>query len=129
MLWLRETETGQFDTPERRAALEARLGEVLATVGDKSVRKYYRQDFSDRLRRLLICGADIAAPPFEPTGPGPPGRARTAVAGPGALGGTRRFDRGWTPEPLVSGQRYEVTEPAIDGRPAPSWPQQRGSPP
>src|SRR5262249_55604853 len=26
MLWLRETESGSFDTPERRAALEARLG-------------------------------------------------------------------------------------------------------
>ncbi len=65
MLWLRETETGQFETPERRAALEARLGEVLGTVGEESVRKYYRQDFSDRLRRLFDRGAGIAAPPLE----------------------------------------------------------------
>ena len=32
VLWMRETEAGAFDTPERRAALEARLGEVTADV-------------------------------------------------------------------------------------------------
>src|SRR5258707_10085230 len=31
MLWMRETEAGGFDTPERKAALEARVGEVMAT--------------------------------------------------------------------------------------------------
>jgi DNA primase len=49
MLWARETEGHQFDTPERRAALEARLNEVTAGIGDDAVRKYYRQDFSARL--------------------------------------------------------------------------------
>ncbi len=53
MLWARETETGAFTTPERRAALEARLGEVTATIGDETVRRYYRQDFSARLRQLF----------------------------------------------------------------------------
>ena len=53
VLWTRETEAGSFDTPERRAALEARLGEVTAGIGDDSVRKYYRRDFGDRLRRLF----------------------------------------------------------------------------
>ena len=53
VLWMRETEAGAFDTPERRAALEARLGEVTAAIGDDSVRKYYRRDFGDRLRRLF----------------------------------------------------------------------------
>src|SRR5207302_683288 len=43
VLWARETEAGGFDTPERRAALEARLGEVTAAVGDESVRRHYRQ--------------------------------------------------------------------------------------
>ena len=50
---MRETETGPLDTPERRAALEARLGEVTTTIGDETVRKYYRQDFGARLRSLL----------------------------------------------------------------------------
>jgi DNA primase len=53
VLWMRETESGQFDTPERRAALEARLGEVTAAIGDESVRKYYRQDFAARLRQMF----------------------------------------------------------------------------
>src|SRR6266849_1227537 len=53
VLWMRETEAGGFDTPERRAALEARLGEVTAGIGDDSVRKYYRREFGDRLRRLF----------------------------------------------------------------------------
>ena len=53
MLWARETEGHQFDTPERRAALEARLNEVTAAIGDDSVRKYYRQDFSARLAQFF----------------------------------------------------------------------------
>jgi DNA primase len=51
MLWQRESEQGAFDTPERRAALEARLNEVTSTIGDETVRRYYRQDFSARLRQ------------------------------------------------------------------------------
>ena len=53
VLWTRETEAGAFDTPERRAALEARLGEVTNGIGDESVRKYYRQEFGERLRQLF----------------------------------------------------------------------------
>ena len=61
VLWTRETETNPLDTPERRAALEARLGEVTMTIVDDTVRKYYRQDFSARLRNLLA----PAGPPRE----------------------------------------------------------------
>jgi DNA primase len=53
VLWMRETELRPLDTPERRAAFEARLGEVAAAIGDEAVRKYYRQEFADRLRRLF----------------------------------------------------------------------------
>ena len=53
VLWSREIESGAFETPERRAALEARLGEVTSGIGDDSVRKYYRQDFGVRLRQLF----------------------------------------------------------------------------
>ncbi|MBX3553839.1 MAG: DNA primase [Pseudolabrys sp.] len=48
--WLREVEAGGFDTPERRAALEARLDAVTRGIGHEAVRKYYRQDFEARLR-------------------------------------------------------------------------------
>jgi len=53
VLWARESEAGPFDTPERRAALEARIGEVAATIADESVRRYYRQDFAARLRQMF----------------------------------------------------------------------------
>jgi DNA primase len=51
VLWMRETEAASFDTPERRAAFETRLAEVTAMIGDEAVRKYYRRDFGERLRR------------------------------------------------------------------------------
>ena len=53
MLWARETEGHSFDTPERRAALEARVNEVTAAIADDSVRKYYRQDFNARIGQLF----------------------------------------------------------------------------
>src|SRR3984885_11333327 len=53
MLWARESEAGPFDTPERRAAFEARINEVTASITDETVRRYYRQDFSGRLRQLF----------------------------------------------------------------------------
>ena len=53
MLWARESEQGSFDTPERRAALEARIGEVTNAIADELVRRYYRQDFSARLRQMF----------------------------------------------------------------------------
>jgi len=59
MLWTRETEAASFDTPERRAAFEARVNEVVRSIGDESVRKYYAQDFQARLRQLM-------APPAAP---------------------------------------------------------------
>jgi DNA primase len=53
MVWLRETETTALDTPERRAALEARLKSVVESIGDATVRKYYRDDLAGRLRGLF----------------------------------------------------------------------------
>jgi DNA primase len=58
MLWTRETEAAPVDTPERRAALEARVRELVRGIGDGAVRKYYAQDFATRLR-------DMFAPAFQ----------------------------------------------------------------
>ena len=49
MLWTRETEAGVFDTPERRAALEAKLREIARSIGDESVRRHYIQAFAERV--------------------------------------------------------------------------------
>ena len=53
MLWLRETENARLDTPERRAALEARLADITRTIQDETVRRYYLEDLKARLSRLL----------------------------------------------------------------------------
>ncbi|HVZ52955.1 MAG TPA: DNA primase, partial [Pseudolabrys sp.] len=53
MLWARETEGHSFDTPERRAALEARIGEITGAIADEAVRRYYRQDFGARLSQFF----------------------------------------------------------------------------
>jgi DNA primase len=68
MLWMRETEAASFTTPERRAALEARIGEITGAIGDETVRKYYRRDFSERLRRLFFSSDE------RPRGGQSPGR-------------------------------------------------------
>src|SRR3954470_8421372 len=53
VIWSREIEGGTFATPERRAALEARIGELSGGIRDEVVRRYYRQDLSERLQRTF----------------------------------------------------------------------------
>ena len=65
MLWANMTEGHEFDTPERRAALDARINEVTAGIADDSVRKYYRQDFNARLSQFF---APAQAPRRDPRG-------------------------------------------------------------
>lgn len=56
-LWSREIEGVALDTPERRAALEARLNELANAIADETVRKHYRQELQARLRALLQPGS------------------------------------------------------------------------
>jgi DNA primase len=53
MLWMRESAAGRFDTPERRAGLEARINAMTGAIAHEAVRKYYRQDLETRLRNLF----------------------------------------------------------------------------
>ncbi|WP_026618924.1 DNA primase [Ensifer sp. WSM1721] len=53
MVWLREIQGGEFDTPEKRAELEARLRQVTSVIADESVRRHYGQDMRDRLNAFL----------------------------------------------------------------------------
>src|SRR5690242_3423252 len=73
VLWSRETEGASFDTPERRAALEARMNELAASILDESVRRYYRQDFTDKVR------AFFAPPPRAPGEFTPRGRSQRSA--------------------------------------------------
>src|SRR6266702_4902287 len=89
VIWSREIEGGIFATPERRAALEARIGELSNGIRDEVVRRYYRQDLAQRLQRT-----------FAPEG-GRGGYGRGNFRGPGASESNRRFaPRGsFTPGP------------------------------
>lgn len=92
MLWMRETEAGGFDTPERRAALEARLGAIAAAIGEESVRRHYRQEFEGRLRSLFE--GDRASGPLGgrdrwPRDRGPRTGATRGLRSVGSLGGGR----------------------------------------
>jgi DNA primase len=53
LIWLRETEGGTPTTPERRAALESRLGELCGLIQDPTLRRYYAAEFQSRLAVLF----------------------------------------------------------------------------
>lgn len=79
MIWSREIEGGSFATPERRAALEARINELSNGIRDEVVRRYYRQDLAERLQRT-----------FAPDG-GRGGYGRGNFGGAGGRESPRRF--------------------------------------
>ncbi|SFB47902.1 DNA primase [Rhizobium sp. NFR07] len=49
MVWQRETAGATFETPERRAELDARLKQIVSVIADESVRYHYQQDIRNRL--------------------------------------------------------------------------------
>lgn len=53
MIWGREVQGVNFDTPESRAALEARLRQITAVIADEDVRRHYQQDMRDRLNAFF----------------------------------------------------------------------------
>jgi len=106
MLWQRESEQGGFDTPERRAALEARLGEVTGTIADETVRRYYRQDFSARLRQQFA-PQNVSSKDFA---------ARRQNFGGTAFGNTRRFT-GAPSRPLSPKAAFRADETYVAASP------------
>ncbi|MDO9414365.1 MAG: DNA primase [Pseudolabrys sp.] len=122
MLWSRETEGHAFDTPERRAALEARVNEVTGQIADESVRKYYRQDFNDRLRQFLNPGFAGRGqfPPRGGQGQGAPQsnwRDRQGVTGTGPAGrfGAKRPEVGSRNTPYVVVSQQMAASPVHRG--------------
>jgi DNA primase len=87
VLWTRETEGGDFATPERRAALERRISEALAPITDEVLKKYYRANMAERLK--VFFGGARSGPdvPLGKAGAGGWSRnGRGAVAGPSLAG-------------------------------------------
>lgn len=56
VLWMRETEGQTFETPERRAGLEHRLGEMVRSIGDDSLRRHYSTAMKERIGELIGTG-------------------------------------------------------------------------
>jgi len=49
LIWIRETENKIFATPERRAGLERRFGEISRAIRDEALRRHYQAAFKERL--------------------------------------------------------------------------------
>jgi DNA primase len=90
MLWAREFEASQLDTPERRAAFERRLKEPLGLIRDEVTRRHYRREIDERLGQLF---APARQERFE-------GRRQSGFGGGTARGGGRGFPRGSERPPL-----------------------------
>ncbi|MCE7028186.1 DNA primase [Jiella avicenniae] len=59
LVFMRETQGGSFDTPERRAELEHRLKGLYRTIGDEAVRRHYLDDLSARLSSFFGTGTSV----------------------------------------------------------------------
>ncbi|MGB6635647.1 MAG: DNA primase [Bradyrhizobium sp.] len=112
MIWSREIEGGNFATPERRAALEKRVGEIANAIRDEVVRRYYRQDLSQRLQRMFA--PEVAR--------GSSGGYRYGAAGSYGAESPRRF----APRNAPGGGRFDGRggRPAGPGASLPSGPYQ-----
>lgn len=53
MVWEKEVQEGRWDTPERRAMLEARIDAAVRRIGDGKVREHYTQALRERVQRLF----------------------------------------------------------------------------
>jgi DNA primase len=87
MVWLRETSGTAFETPEKRAELEARLRQVTQVIADESVRRHYQQDMRDRLYAFFRPAGQASGEqrrPFSQRGfqPGRPGQTGPGRAAP-----------------------------------------------
>ena len=71
VLWRNAVNRRTLDTPERRAALERELSELVGRIGDATVRGYYREYVNQRLGDMFGDRRNSAAPRS-----GTPGRRR-----------------------------------------------------
>ena len=111
VLWEREADVQPLDTPERRAALERRLGDLVKNIADESVRRHYTNAIAERLQI------------FTPVAPAPmPYQRRGGGRGQGPA--DRRPRGGFRAEPMrassslrqssqFSGSRLKVREAAL----------------
>jgi len=121
VIWSRELEAGSFVTPERRAALDARIGELTNGIRHEVVRRYYRQDLAERLQRKFApeLNSYQAKRPFagrggrfQPRGGGPfssPGRRGGPVPSSLASGPYQAASPQLATSPIMRGQRSAIS--------------------
>ncbi len=76
-LWKHEIASAPLDTPEARAGLRRRLSELVATIGDASVRDQYGQEFRRRFDEIFSTPPrqqNFGRQKFERGRPGRPGK-------------------------------------------------------
>jgi DNA primase len=62
VLWRREAGRQQLETPERRAALEARIDTLLAQIADRKVRRHYQHELNSRFNKVIAAAAQSRTP-------------------------------------------------------------------
>jgi DNA primase len=119
VIWSREIEGGSYATPERRAALEARIKNLTNGIRDEVVRRYYRQDLAERLQRTFAPepGRGGYGRGNYPRAGGESGR-RFAPRGSFTPGAAGRFEprgaRSQNPgSPTIDRQPYQVASPQL----------------
>ncbi|MEQ9259096.1 MAG: DNA primase [Roseovarius sp.] len=100
LLWQRETEGRDFDSPERRAALDKDLREIIGKIRDPSLRSHYGQAIKD-LRWQL----------FNPRRGGAPARGPGQGMGQGMGPGARRWGQ---PDPARATTKASLLAAASD---------------
>jgi DNA primase len=82
LLWRRETEGRNFDSPERKAALDKTLRAALKRIADPSIRGHYGEEIKRLREGLFGTGARpfTARPPRTPWQPGLRGKPPQPVA-------------------------------------------------
>jgi DNA primase len=137
VIWSREIEGSSYATPERRAALEKRIGEISNGIRDEVVRRYYRQDLAERLQRTFAPDAGRggfaqgsyrgnyrgagnsggeSGRRFAPRGAGPAGRFESKS---GAFGGRSQGRAGSPaipPGPYQAASSQLATSPIMRGQ-------------
>ena len=56
IVWEKEVEGADWSTPERRALLDKRVGEILRAIADETVRHHYKAHLRERLNRFAATG-------------------------------------------------------------------------
>ena len=122
VLWTKELQAGEWNTPERRAQLETRLRELTSLIEDKTVRLYYEQEMRRRLREQFTPSNNWSErrpspPPERQQAGGPAQPFHRRQGGPAVQRRPQTQTGGFTgPKraPFQNAQQYTYTQSLVD---------------